>query len=95
MQKELGERVVTEHGPISNVLPAQMLVEQVKMSNINARTYKITVPWFSVSILRSINASTVFPKIDDISDEFVCKRIETQISGEKGCFYGSVNKQTN
>ena len=70
MQKKLGERVVTEHGPISNVLPAQSLVEQVKMSNINARTYKITVPWFTVSILRTINAATVFPKIDDISDEF-------------------------
>ena len=95
MNKKLGERVVTEHGPISSVLPAQSLVEQVKMSNINARTYKITVPWFSVSILRTINVATVFPKIDDISDEFVCKRIETEISGEKGCFFGSVNKQTN
>ena len=95
MKKTLGERVVTEHGPITNILPAQTLVDQVTMSNINSRTYKVTVPWFSVSILSAIKALSVFPKIDDIADDFVCKRIETEIEGEKGYFYGSVEKQTD
>ena len=36
----------------------------------------------------------IFPKIDDISDEFVCKRMEANIEGEKGYFYGSVSKTT-
>ena len=95
MKKTLGERVVTEHGPITNILPAQTLVDQVTMSNINSRTYKVTVPWFSVSILSAIKAISVFPKIHDISEEFVCKRIETEIDGEKGYFLGSVEKQTD
>ncbi len=32
--------------------------------------------------------------IDTISDEFVCKRKEASIEGEKGYFYGSVSKTT-
>ena len=33
-----------------------------------------------------------FPKIDTITDEFVCTRIETTIDGEGGHFFGSVSK---
>jgi hypothetical protein len=36
----------------------------------------------------------VFPEIDAISDQFVCKRVEANIEGEKGYFYGSVSKIT-
>ncbi len=34
----------------------------------------------------------VFPKIDAISDQFVCKGMEANIEGEQGNFYGSVCK---
>jgi len=36
----------------------------------------------------------IFPQIDAISDQFVCKRIEAYIEGEKGYFCGSVSKAT-
>ncbi len=36
----------------------------------------------------------IFPKVDAISDEFVCKRIKAKIAGVKGYFYGSVSKTT-
>ena len=37
----------------------------------------------------------IFPKIDAISDQFVCKRIEAYIEGEEGHFYGSICKVTD
>ena len=40
-----------------------------------------------------IREKNVFPKIDDITDEFVCKRIGASIENEDGYFYGSVSKQ--
>ena len=40
-----------------------------------------------------IRQKNVFPKIDDITDEFVCKRIGASIENEDGHFYGSVSKQ--
>ena len=36
----------------------------------------------------------IFPKIDDISDQFVCKMMEANIEGKEGDFYGSVSKTT-
>ena len=35
----------------------------------------------------------VFPRIDAISDDFVCKRIGAKIEDEEGYFYGSVSKK--
>ena len=35
-----------------------------------------------------------FPKIDAISDQFVCKGMEANIEGEEGHFLGSVCKVT-
>jgi len=58
-----------------------------------SRTYFITVPWNSQAIgLPQKRANKVFPKIDDISKDFVCKRIEATIENEEGEFYGSVSK---
>ena len=36
----------------------------------------------------------LFPQIDAISDQFVCKRMKTNIEGEEGYFFGSVSKTT-
>ena len=36
-----------------------------------------------------------FPKIDIPSDRFICKKVEADIEGEKGYFYGSVNNTTS
>ena len=35
-----------------------------------------------------------FPRINLISDDFVCKSIDATIDNEQGIFYGSVHKQT-
>ena len=63
------------------------------MANVCLRTYQITVPWFSVSV-PIMQPTSIFPKIDDITKEFVCKRMQATIEGESGYFYGSVSKQT-
>ena len=36
----------------------------------------------------------IFPRIDAISDQFVCKSMKTKIEGIKGYFYGSFSKTT-
>lgn len=36
-----------------------------------------------------------FPKIDDISDDFVCKSKHLKIGEEKGRFYGPFDKKTD
>jgi len=46
-------------------------------------------------VLLPQDVPSIFPKIDAISDQFVCKRIEANIEGEEGCFYGSVSKLTD
>ena len=93
-KKNLGRRVVLEHGLISNILPALGLVDQVTLSNICSRTHDITVPWnmFCVDVPQEM--PNIFPRIDAISDQFVCKRIESNIEGEEGYFYGSVSITT-
>ena len=95
MKKSLGKRVVTEHCPISHVVSALPLVNLVILASINSRTYKITVPWNSGCIEIARIFKSVFPKIDNVSLDFVCKRVEAEIEGEKGFYYGSVSKQTN
>ncbi len=62
------------------------------MSYICRRTHDFTVPWniFSVAIPQDLPDS--FPKIDDVSDEFVCKRAKAKIEGEEGWFFGPVRK---
>ena len=44
-KKKLGARIVTQHGLISNVLIGLDLAGQLAVSNINSRTYSVTVPW--------------------------------------------------
>ena len=71
-----------EHGLISNIVPPLPLVSRVILASIHSRTYEITVPWNSGSLEIPRNAVSVFPKIDDIPDGFICKRTETFIEGE-------------
>ena len=95
MKKSLGSRIVMEHGLISNILPALELADQVEFANINTRTYEKTVPWSSVRVETPKNTPSILPKIDDITENYVCKRREANFEGEKGYFFGSVDKQTN
>ena len=56
----------------------------------------MTVPWniFSV-VLPPQESPNIFPKIDDVSDEFVIKRKEASVDGEKGYFFGPFFKKTD
>ena len=94
-KRSLSQRAVMEHGLISNILPPLPLVDRVILANIHSRTYEITVPWNSGCVEIPKNAVSVFPKIDTIPDGFICKITETFIGGEKGEFYGPVDKLTN
>ena len=62
-------------------------------ANICKRTYKITVPW-NIPVKFPAKYVSVFPMIDDITDDFICKVTQTTIKGEKGEFYGPVRKST-
>ncbi len=95
MPKSLGRRIVTEHGLASNVLPGLILSDQLLIANLNRRTYGIIVPWYSTFILMPTQVISDFPKINLISDDFVCKSTNATIDNEKGIFYGSVHKQTD
>ena len=95
MPKSRGRRIVTEHGLVSNILPGLVLSDQLLIANLNSRTYGVTVPWYSTCIQMPSQAVSIFPKIDQISDDFVFKRTDATIDNEQGKFYGSVCKQTN
>jgi hypothetical protein len=41
---ELGRRVILESGPLTNVLVALGLLDQIRIANICRRTHKTTVP---------------------------------------------------
>ena len=68
MQRNLGCRVILEHGLISNILPSLSLVDQLTLANICSRTHQITVPWNILSVVLYQSELSAFPKIDDISD---------------------------
>ena len=62
------------------------------MSYICSRTRDFTVPWNIFSVALQLDLPSAFPKIDDVSEEFVCKRTHAKIEGEEGYFYGPVLK---
>ncbi len=93
-RNNFGRHVVLEHGLISNILSALSLIDQLTISNICSRTHDKTVPWNIFCVEWPQDMPNVFPKIDAISDLFVCKRIEAKIEGETGYFYGSVSNTT-
>ena len=91
MQASLGQRVILEHGLISNVLLCLGLVGQLTIANICSRTYQITVPW-NTRVQLPIDPPCDFTNLKIPSADHVCRRIEATIEGEKGLFYGIVCK---
>ena len=92
MQSSIGSRVILESGPITNVLVALGLVDQISVANICRRTHQVTVPQFRAHLLLPIDPPCDFPNLTIPSDDFVCRRVETTIDGESGEFFGIVNK---
>ena len=93
MQPSLASKVVNLHGLMSSALSGMPLEVQTAVASLIDRSYNITVPWNVPFVLFPANAKNHFPKIDDISDNFICKRTENAIiEGENGTFYGPVSK---
>ncbi len=82
MQSSLGSRVILEHGPITNVLAALDLIDQIRIAIICKRAYKITVVQNTFAVRLPIDRLCDFPGLKIPSDAFVCKRIsKTKIDG--------------
>ena len=94
MEKSSGNRLVYEHGLVSNILRGLCLVDQLNISRICRRTYEFTVPW-NIIVEIPHDPISSFPKIDDISADLVCRRVEATIDDESGYFYGPVNKDSD
>jgi hypothetical protein len=93
MQPSLASKVVNRHGLISDALSAMPLEVQVAVASLINRSYDVTVPWNVPSVPFPVYAQNKFPKIDDISDDFIFKRTENAaIEGENGSFIGPVSK---
>ncbi len=81
MQTSLGSRVILEHGPITNVLAALDLIDQIKIAIICRRTYDITVVQNTLAVRIPIDCLCDFPSLRTLSNEFVCKRVEATFGG--------------
>ncbi len=92
MQSKLGRRVILESGPLTNLLIALGLLDQIRIANICRRTHSITVPYFSACLWLPTNPVCDFPNLRIASDDHVIKRIEANIEGSLGYFYGLVRK---
>jgi hypothetical protein len=93
MKASLGERVILEHGLISNVLMYLGLVGQLTIANICSRTYQITVPW-NTRVTLPIDHLCDFPKLKIPSADHIWRRIEATIEGGIGVFYGNVCRES-
>ena len=88
---------MTEHGLISNILPALNLQEKLKLGAVCKRSYNVMLPWNmpAVEFLKATSEpqSCSFPKIDDIlAGHFLTSRKNTVIEGEVGRFIGSFDE---
>ena len=94
MQPSLANKIVNHHGLISSALFTMPLDTQVTVAALISRSYDITVPWNVPIVPFPVKASQInFPKIDDISDDFIFKRTKNAIiEGEDGTFFGPVSK---
>ena len=92
----IASRIVKEHGLISNVLPGLDLTGITILSTLCRRTYKITVPHNTpiIELVRQFPDKIVFPKIDDLTEGFICKSAVAEIDGLEGHFYGSFDSVT-
>jgi hypothetical protein len=94
MQSSLGSRVILGHGPITNVLAALDLIDQIRIAIICKRTYDITVVQNTLAVRLPIDRLCDFPNLQIPSVAFVCKRVEATIDGILGEFYGIVCRKT-
>ena len=93
MQPSLSNKIVNRHGLISSALSTMPLDTQVTVAALISRSYDITVPWNVPIVPFPVWSQNNFPKIDEISDDFIFKRTENAaIEGEIGSFYGPVSK---
>ena len=93
MQPSLANKVVNRHGLISSALSGMPLETQVAVASVISRSYDITVPWNVPFVPFPLKTKNSFPKINNVSDDFICKRTENAaIEGEIGSFYGPVSK---
>ncbi len=92
MQSKLGRRVILESGPLTNILVALGLLDQMRIANICKRTYSITVPQFKACLWLPTDPVCDFPNIRIASTDHVIKRIKVTIEGQSGVFYGVVEK---
>ena len=81
-KKSVGYHVATDHGPATTLLLFLGLVDQIKLSSICSRAYKITVPWNMPPVLLPFDTPCDFPGLKIPSENHVCKRIEAAIEGE-------------
>jgi hypothetical protein len=95
MQSSLGKRVITENGPITNLLAYLDFIDQIRIAIICKRTYQITVANNTLVVKLPIDRLCDFPGLKIPSDDFVCKRIKATIEGESGEFFGIVRKLTD
>ncbi len=95
MQSKLGRRVILESGPITNVLAALGLLDQMRIANICKRTHSTTVPQFEACLWFPTEAVCDFPNIKISSASHVIKRIKVAIEGCSGVFYGVVEKSND
>jgi hypothetical protein len=71
------------------------LETQIVVASVINRSYETTVPWNTPAVPFPIKDQNNFPKLNNISADFVCKRTQNVvIEGEKGTFYGPVKKVT-
>ncbi len=92
MQSKLGRRVILESGPLTNVLVALGLIDQMRIANICSRTHSATVPQFKACLWLPTDPVCDFPDIRIASADHVIKRIKVTIEGFSGVFYGVVGK---
>jgi hypothetical protein len=64
------------------------------MANICSRTHQITVPWNTPPVLLPVDSPCDCLNLKIPSDDFAYKRIEANIEGEHGTFYGIVCKSS-
>jgi hypothetical protein len=93
MQESLGYAITWRHGLVINILKGLKLVDQIRFANMKKRTYEISVPW-NIDVKFTEKFVSVFPNINDVSDDFICTVTKLTIEDEEGEFMGPVSKLT-
>lgn len=65
----------------------------MRFANISRRTYGKTVPW-NIYVKFTEKYVSVFPNINDVSEDYICTVTKLTIDGDAGEFMGPVSKIT-